>query len=254
MNERDNFRLRFRIFVGMALAVLGILFTLDNLGVLDAEEYLRFGWPVALIAYGTMTLAGKRSGPGRVWGTVALVGGVVLMGQRIGLWTAELRAFTPLLLVFLGGYIVWQTMRNDGGKGRETAREWRSHFDQAGANRGTPSEPIIDSGDSIQAVAVLAGIERRVTSSSFRGGELTAVLGGGQIDMREAVPADGQAVIDVFAVMGGLEIRVPESWNIEVRATPVLGAIRDTRAPAGSSGPRLIVRGMVFLGGIEFKS
>jgi hypothetical protein len=71
--------------------------------------------------------------------------------------------------------------------------------------------------------------------------------------MREAIPVAGQAVIDVFAVMGGLEIRVPNSWVIEVRATPVLGAIRDTRPPASSAGPRLIVRGMVFLGGVEFK-
>ena len=116
------------------------------------------------------------------------------------------------------------------------------------------AEPTIDSGESISAVAVLAGIERRVTSSAFRGGELTAVLGGGQIDMREASPAGGQAVIDVFAVMGGLEIRVPDSWSIEVRATPVLGAIRDTRPPGTGAGPRLIVRGMVFLGGVEFKN
>jgi hypothetical protein len=255
MNERDNFRLKIRIFIGMALAALGILFTLDNLGVLDAEDYLRFGWPVGLIAYGTLSLSGRRSGRGRMWGTVALIAGVALMGQRLGLWSAELRAFSPLLLVFLGGYLVWHSMRgDDGGSRRERARQWRSSFEHAAADRGTASQPTIDSGDSISAVAVLAGIERRVTSAAFRGGELTAVLGGGQIDMREAIPAGGEAVIDVFAVMGGLEIRVPDSWSIEVRATPVLGAIRDTRPPASSTGPRLIVRGMVFLGGVEFKS
>jgi hypothetical protein len=254
MNEREGFRLRMRILLGMALAVLGLLFTFDNLGILDAEDYLRFGWPVALIAYGTLNLVGTRTGGGKLWGTAALVAGIALMGQRLGLWNAELRAFAPLLLVLLGGYIVWQSMRSDGKTGAETSREWRSTYHDWAHDHATASAPTVDSGESISAVAVLAGIDRRVTSTAFRGGELTAVLGGGQIDMREAVPAGGQAVIDVFAVMGGLEIKVPDSWVIEVRATPVLGAIRDTRPPASVAGPRLIVRGMVFLGGVEFKS
>jgi hypothetical protein len=255
MNEREGFRLRMRILLGMALAVLGLLFTFDNLGILDAEDYLRFGWPVALIAYGTLNLVGTRTGGGgKLWGTTALVAGIALMGQRLGLWHAELRAFAPLLLVLLGGYIVWQSMRSDGKAGAETSREWRSTYDHAAHDHGPASAPTVDSGESISAVAVLAGIERRVTSPAFQGGELTAVLGGGQIDMREAIPAGGQAVIDVFAVMGGLEIRVPDSWVVEVRATPVLGSIRDTRPPASVAGPRLIVRGMVFLGGVEFKS
>jgi hypothetical protein len=254
MSEREGFRLRLRILFGMALAVLGVLFTFDNLGMIDAEDYIRFLWPVGLIAYGTLNLIGTRAGGARVWGTVALVAGIALMGQRLGLWHAELRAFAPLLLVMLGGYIVWQSMRSDGRTGTETSRDWRASYDHSARDYAIPATPTIDSGDTISAVAVLAGIDRRVTSAAFRGGELTAVLGGGQIDMREAIPVGGQAVIDVFAVMGGLEIKVPDSWVIEVRATPVLGAIRDTRLPASGSGPRLIVRGMVFLGGVEFKS
>jgi hypothetical protein len=254
MTDRDGSRLRLRILFGTALAALGVLYTFDNLGVLDADDTLRrFGWPVLLVAYGTLTVAGSRSGGGRLWGTAALLAGVGLLGQRLGLWHAEFRALVPPLLVALGGYIVWRSMHSDGHESWPS-REWRSPFEHATDSRGAASVPTIDSGESISAVAVLAGIERRVTSSAFRGGELTAVLGGGQIDMREAIPAGGQAVIDVFAMMGGLEIRVPDSWSIEVRATPVLGAIRDTRPPASSTGPRLIVRGMVFLGGIEFKS
>jgi hypothetical protein len=270
MSEREGVHLRLRILFGMALAVLGILFTFDNLGLLDAEDYLRFGWPVGLIAYGTLNLLGTQTRGGKMWGTIALVAGIALMGQRLGLWHAELRAFAPLLLALLGGYIVLHSIRSDGKRGAETSRgarplsaDWKVPLSadwkrpsSADWNWGhdVTSAPTVDSGESISAVAVLAGIQRRVTSSAFRGGELTAVLGGGQIDMREAIPEAGQAVLDVFVVMGGLEIRVPDSWVIEVRATPVLGAIRDTRPPASSTGPRLIVRGMVFLGGVEFKS
>src|SRR5436190_13326080 len=93
MIDRDGSRLRLRILFGMALAALGILYTFDNLGVLDADEILRlFGWPVAFIAYGTLTVVGSRSGGGRLWGTAVLVAGVALMGQRLGLWHAESRA------------------------------------------------------------------------------------------------------------------------------------------------------------------
>ena len=62
-------------------------------------------------------------------------------------------------------------------------------------------------------MAVLGGGSRGNNSRSFQGGELTAVLGGCDIDLRQAA-IDGEAVIDVFAICGGIEIRVPEDWTI----------------------------------------
>lgn len=102
-------------------------------------------------------------------------------------------------------------------------------------------------------MAVLGGGSRGNNSRSFQGGELTAVLGGWDVDLRQAA-IDGEAVIDVFALCGGIEIRVPEDWTIVGRVTPVLGGFEDkTRAPQGATH-RLIIRGIAIMGGIEVKN
>jgi hypothetical protein len=66
---------------------------------------------------------------------------------------------------------------------------------------------------------------------------------------------DGEAVIDVFALWGGIEIRVPEDWSVESRVVPILGGVDDkTRPPQGASRHRLVLRGFVIMAGVEVKN
>jgi len=64
-----------------------------------------------------------------------------------------------------------------------------------------------------------------------------------------------EVVVDVTAMMGGFEIRVPESWNVVVELIPFMGGYEDkTRHPTDPSAPRLRVRGFVMMGGVEIKN
>jgi predicted membrane protein len=111
-----------------------------------------------------------------------------------------------------------------------------------------------DGHSTISAMAVLGGVNRGNNSKTFRGGDLTAVMGGCQIDLRNAA-IEGDAVIDVFAMWGGIEIKVPEEWSVSGRVTPILGGYEDkTRPSRDASTQRLIVRGMVIMGGVEIKN
>ena len=88
----------------------------------------------------------------------------------------------------------------------------------------------------------------------FRGGDLNAFMGGVELDLRQAAIAEPPAVIDVFAMWGGIEIRVPERWSVDPRVTAILGGFEDkTRSPDDST-ERLVVRGLVLMGGIEIKN
>src|SRR5690348_14727059 len=62
--------------------------------------------------------------------------------------------------------------------------------------------------------AFWSGVKRRITSPAFKGADFTAVMGGGELDLRGASTAEGPAVIDLFIVMGGLEITVPADWAV----------------------------------------
>lgn len=218
---------------GILIIAVGVLFTLDNLGLADASDYLRY-WPVALIAIGLAKLfeAGARAGSA-LGGLLFTAAGTWLLLDNLEIITVRLIDFWPVLLVVIGAVIVWQGLRRP-----------RSRSSAGGS---------VD--DVVNAIAVLSGVNRGSGSPAFRGGELTAFMGGLEIDLRHAA-IEGEAVIDVFAMWGGIEIRVPENWTVISRVTPIIGGFEDksARPPQGQSAQRLVVRGLVVMGGIEVKN
>ena len=84
MEPRSGFRITGQLVLGVSIAVIGALFTLDNLHILRAREYLQF-WPLALIAIGVVHVSQARTGAGRVGGGIWILVGVVLLGNRLGL-------------------------------------------------------------------------------------------------------------------------------------------------------------------------
>ena len=227
---QPGIRITGQLVLGVAIAIAGVLFTLDNLHILHARDYLRF-WPVVLIAIGLVHVSQAKTAAGTIGGGIWILAGTVLLGNRLGFFYANIWNFWPLILVLVGGRIVWQTMNT---------------------NR------VPDPGDTsatVSAIAVMGGFERRVTSHEFRGGEITAFMGGGKLDLRDAMPAGGQAVINIFAMMGGFEIVVPETWRVISEVTPFMGGIEDrSRTSTNPTAPCLVLRGFVMMGGVTLKN
>ena len=226
-----SFRFTPQLFVGIIVIVVGVLMTLDNLQVLDAARYLRF-WPTGLIALGLIKVWNSRDGMGGAFGGFIFVAiGTWLLLEQTALVRVSFWDMWPALLVFFGLFLVWQGL---SGPRRPSATE--------------------DSNALISATALLGGVARGNNSSAFRGGELTAMMGGCEIDLRHA-SIEGEAVIDVFALWGGIEIRVPPDWTVVSRITPILGGVDDkTRPPQGASRHCLVLRGFVVMAGVEIKN
>ena len=92
---------------------------------------------------------------------------------------------------------------------------------------------MADADDVVDVTAILGGFERRITSQHFKGGEVTALMGGCALDMRGA-QIDGEAVINVFAVWGGITIKCPPDWTVVLHGTPIMGGFEEkTAVPAG---------------------
>jgi predicted membrane protein len=230
MEPRSGFRITGQLVLGVAIAIVGVLFTLDNLHILRAREYLQF-WPLALIAVGLVHVSQAKTAAGTVGGGVWILVGLILLGNRLGFVQANIWSFWPLILVLVGARIVWQTLDS---------------------NRAAD---LGDTSATVSAIAVMGGFERRITSHEFRGGEITAFMGGGKLDLSDAMPAGGQAVINVFAMMGGFEIIVPETWRIVSEVTPFMGGIEDkSRTSTNPTAPSLVLRGFVMMGGVTLKN
>ena len=221
-----------QVVFGLLIAVVGVLFTLDNLDVIRAGDYLRF-WPSIFVVVGLLKIYyGIREGHGWLGGVIFVAIGSWMLLNGVLYFRINIRQLLPLLLVALGGYMVW---RGFGGQRRERTSDGHAYF---------------------SALAVMGGVARRSSSPAFQGADLTAVMGGCEIDLRQASIAPGtEAVIDIFAFWGGIDIKVPDDWTVITRAMPLMGGVEDkTRAPQGTPVKRLIIRGLVVMGGVVVKN
>ena len=102
----------------------------------------------------------------------------------------------------------------------------------------------------------MSGVKKSSNAQTFRGGDLTAVMGGVEIDLRQASMEPGSEVtLDTLALWGGIEIRVPEDWEVRTPGFAIMGGFVDeSRPPSEPTGKRLLVGGMALMGGVEIKN
>jgi predicted membrane protein len=245
-----------RIVFGLGVVALGVIFTLGNLEVIDAGEYWQY-WPALLIVFGLGKLLERRSG-GKMFGFVVAVVGTLLLLERLGKIAWDVWDLWPLLLVVLGISILW------GGfckvhVGRRAAPEQVFEASLGGSGRGSagpgPSSSQTDTESTINVSTTFGGISRVVTSQDFRGGSISTIMGGCDIDLRGAAIAGPQAVLHISAVFGGVELRVPDSWKVTSEINPVLGGVEvKTPHTHGQGAKTLLLTGSVVLGGVEVTS
>jgi hypothetical protein len=131
----------------------------------------------------------------------------------------------------------------------------------------------------LNTFVVMSGGRQAPSEGAFSGGTVTTVLGGTHLDLTRATLAPGDtAVVDIFTALGGTEIRVPAHWRVDIQTTTVAGGVTDQRSrgqgedrgsedetPAAAASadspvdvpitaqPRLIIQGMVMMGGVTIK-
>jgi hypothetical protein len=226
----DRTRITGRMIWGLVVLTLGVLWTLDNLGQIDASRIVRW-WPAVALAWGLFLLSGQNGRHPRAGWIWTIVGGLSLV-RPLGIADADVTDFWPLLLVFAGAMLVW--------------RAFTGH--------DLIARPPGD-GPKLDASAFLAGSQRKVVSHEFSYADVNAVIAGTTLDFRPAKLVGNEGVVDVFAMWGGIDLIVPPEWRVVTEVTPILGVFQDgTVVPADADAPRLIVRGTVVMGGIEVRN
>lgn len=264
------------VFVGGIIVAVGTILLLSNLGFIHIQDIWQY-WPAILIAFGIGRIVDCRGFGGLIWGgAVAGIGTLILL-QNLDLFRVDWNVIWPVLVIAWGAAILFRPMhwrrRWMDGSGVTTnppaagsaaqpdgAAEAGAAADAGAAsaesaryNYGHIGQPVI------RLVAIFGGGRRQVDSQQFRGGQVTAVFGGYQVDLRSAAVADGQpALIEANAVFGGIEIIVPRTWTVEARGAGVFGGFSDeTRPPLPQEvtrQQRLIVTGAGVFGGVVVKN
>src|SRR5690349_2693828 len=149
-----------RLVVGLFILALGTLFLLDNLKLAEARHILPYLWPAGFIALGITTVLRRWGGRGWAWGLVWIVAGVWLLGDQLGIVHFNFwELFWPLMLLLVGASFVWRAIAGPASSSCSNA---------GGAN----------SDDVVNLFAMMAGNERRNSSTAFRGGDVSAFMGG----------------------------------------------------------------------------
>lgn len=236
-------RCRRGLFFPLILIALGVIFLLDQLNYMHAVRLLA---PVVIIIFGLDLLIGRRGRNHFILGLAFLAGGVVMLMDRLGYWAFDIGRYWPVILIAIGLSLLFRPY--------SPRRPRRYVFASA-----PPAAPAVtaaeDSESFLDAVAVLGGYNRRITSQRFTGGRITAFLGGMQLDLTQAGMAGPEAVLDITAFLGGAELRVPNNWEIEVEGQPFLGGFNDETQQLPTPGAkRLVIRGVAFMGGVNIKN
>jgi predicted membrane protein len=233
-NERQSGFVSVKLVMGVLIVVLGAIFLAENLDLIPSRVLLRRFWPAAFVAVGTAMVLQPGRGLARWWGSLWIVAGVWIWADQqdwiaVNFW----QVFFPGALLFAGAGMVWRALHPAG-------------------QRAASSE---DDGAHPHLFALMAGNEVRSITRGFRGADLGAVMGGVTLDLTRAQMEGESATIDVVAVWGGIEIRVPQDWVVTSQVFPLMGGYEDNTRPA-AEGPakRLVLRGVAVMGGVEVKN
>jgi hypothetical protein len=215
-----------RLAIGLVFIAVGLLLTFDQAGIVNLDGFGRF-WPLLLIGIGIVKVRQPLEDGQRAVGiALLLVGGFF---QLLGILSWG-RAW-PLLLVGAGGLLLWQAIE----KPRDPA-------------------PAPSTSPFVSELVFLGGCKRSLRVADFRGGYVTVVMGGIELDLRQCRMASSPVVLDVVAFWGGIDLKVPPEWSVEGKVVPIMGGFEQKGSLAAETetgeGPRLVVRGYAVMGGV----
>ncbi|MCK6603260.1 MAG: hypothetical protein HUU43_02935 [Ignavibacteriaceae bacterium] len=233
----NNNSMKARLVLGVILITAGILVFLENNEIVHWNLIgLLFSFKTWLILIGVVILVNSRRK--LVGAAFVLIGSLWYVSDIFRFDFSEL--FFPVLLLIAGIAIIFKQNKNNG-QGTDYRKKGVLHKD------------VIDE------VAIFGGGERKFESDDFRGGNLTAIFGGLEIDLRGCKLSENNNMLDIFVLFGGVDIKIPADWKVQSDVMPIFGGFSTKHVTfenpriIESGGKVLNIKGVVLFGGGEVK-
>jgi hypothetical protein len=239
MNERMNRFLDVKVIFAIGLIFFGLAFLLKNLGLHFIPEPWRF-WPVILILLGFSQMLRHREPRQSFSGIVFILVGALFLVSNLELierFRLKGEHLWPLLVIIFGIKLLTQAF----------SRRNKYPMDSSYINLS----------------ALMGGGGVHYVSKKLKGGQVTAIMGGYEINLKDADMEGDTMVIDIFAFWGGVDISVPSHWNVIMEGFPVMGGMEHKKVSDPEESPEtlhsqkqknLVIKGMAIMGGVEVKS
>lgn len=197
-----------------------------------------FNWQMILIILGLFFLITERN---RSTGLVLFVIGALFLAPDVfNVTFRQVLQFAIPGLFLLAGILLILPSRNLLGR-----RKYKKDYEG-------------ETNDYIRDINIFSGGTKAITSGNFKGGELTCIFGGSELNFRNANLAPGVNVLEVACIFGGVKLYIPEDWTVKLEITPVFGGFTDSRAESNmrlATNPDkiLVIKGTAIFGGGEIK-
>jgi len=230
-------------FALLVIAAGGLLLCF-NTGLLNPlwRDYF-FSWYMLLLVGGAVCICRYHFIIGLI---LAAVGKFFLMEKASALFPGDfnykafLTTYWPLLIILFGVILLLQVFVRP-----KRLRTYHYHH--------KPVESNGNSDGKINYKYIFSASEQVILDPVFRGGDIETVFGGLELDLRRTTLPEGDTFLYINAIFGGVEITVPESWEIELRSNAVFGCANDER-PKNAEKDRsrkLVIVAKCNFGGIE---
>ena len=224
-----------RANLGLLFIAIGIAFILHRLDLIPHSiSHIIFSWQMLLIGIGTFNFINKKYTPAII---LITIGAIFIVPEIIDIDYSIRRLFWPVALVMIG--IVLIIRRNKG-------------FDKYDIiNTPTGNTDFIDHS------SIFGGNKLICTSKNFKGGRVTSIFGGSEINFQQAKISSNTATIDVFTMFGGSKFLVPQGWNVKIDIVSIFGGFNDKRfmsADNQAEDSTLVLKGFAIFGGGDVRN
>ena len=219
------------VLCGVVLIAVGVLFALNALEITNIDIFFEGWWTLFIIIPCTVSLFTKRDKTGNIVGI--LIGVCLLLCcQGIMDFSMLWKLLLPAIIVIVGIKMIYTGIFNK--KENEIIIEIKNNDKQ------TKNES-----------AIFSGYDVNYDGQVFDGAEYTAVFGGVECDLRNAI-IQKDCVIKVTVLFGGIDIFVPKNVNVKVNSNCIFGDVSNETS-SNADAPTIYISGTCIFGGVDIK-
>lgn len=218
------------ILWGLVLIIVGVIFGLNALNITNINIFFNGWWTLFIIVPSFIDLFKEGDKTGNVIGL--LIGVLFLLSaNNIIDFSVVLKLIIPAFLIVIGFSIIFKDRVEK--KVKEKIKE---------LNKNANAEYCATFGEQ----------KLDFSNEIFEGGDITAVFGGVECDLREA-KIKNDIVINSSAIFGGITIFVPKDVNVKVKSTPIFGGVDMTHKNNKDAEITIYVNSLCLFGGVDIK-
>jgi predicted membrane protein len=255
--EGNNFSSNNRLWTGVLFVIVGGLILAAKMGA-PIPMWI-FSWEMLLIGAG-LALGLKHKFRRSGWLVMIVVGMIFLLDGEIP--NLNLHEYiVPIIIMAVGVMFIFRP-KNGNCKYNRMSGDWNDKWSNRCDNNGGSwqagsSASTTETGDIIQSTSIFSGVKKIILSKDFKGGSITCVMGGAEIDLTQA-DINGIVVIRVEQVFGGMKLLVPPHWVVNNEIDGMFHGVEDKRRMQPGmvldTTKVLLLKGSCVFGGIDIRS